>query len=43
MPLVFGTVYFLPAVATLVLAEAAVFFAAIEYVGLAERIGVRLP
>ena len=43
LPLVFGTVYFLPAVATLVLAEVAVFFAAIEYVGLVGRIGVRLP
>ncbi len=41
LPLVLGTIWFLPQVATLLLAEVVVLLAFIEYAGIAERLGVR--
>jgi len=43
LPIVIGTIWFLPPVATLVFAGLVAGGAAFEYVGLAERIGARLP
>ena len=43
LPLVFGTVWFLPPVGTLVLAEAAAALAFVEYASLAAALGARVP
>jgi phosphatidate cytidylyltransferase len=43
LPIVLGTVWFLPALATLVLAEIALTLAGIEYVALASALGARAP
>ena len=43
LPLVFGTIWFLPPVATLVLAEVVLVIAFFEYAGLATALGARVP
>ncbi len=43
LPLVFGTIWFLPPVATLVLAEVVLLVAFFEYAGLAAACGARVP
>jgi phosphatidate cytidylyltransferase len=43
LPILFGTVWFLPPVATLVLAELAAVLAFVEYAGLASALGATIP
>ncbi len=43
LPILFGTVWFLPPVATLVLAELAALLAFVEYAGLASALGAAIP
>ncbi len=43
LPILFGTVWFLPPVATLVLAEVAALLAFLEYAGLASALGAAVP
>jgi len=43
LPVVLGTLWYLPPIATLVLAELVVVLAFAEYASLAERLGLRLP
>ena len=43
LPILFGTVWYLPPIATLVLAEVVAVLAFIEYAGLASALGARVP
>jgi phosphatidate cytidylyltransferase len=43
LPVVFGTLWYLPPIATLVIAELVVAIGFAEYASLAERLGMRLP
>jgi phosphatidate cytidylyltransferase len=43
LPILFGTVYYLPTTGTLVLAEIVAALAFVEYVGLAKELGARVP
>lgn len=43
LPIVFGTIWFLPAVGTLILAEIALALAFVEYADLAARLGAAFP